>query len=129
MACRGSGVRVPPAPPPHVGQVSVVPRRPPFVLTRRGLCHTDEERVASMTITSTEARMASDGRRWSLRPARPTDARALADLFAAVRREGRWLVTPPPAVSEPSEGFFIGEMIRDANGVSLGAEAGGGGGG
>src|SRR5258705_316835 len=31
MACRGSGVRVPPAPPPQIGQVSVVPRRPPFV--------------------------------------------------------------------------------------------------
>ena len=78
-----------------------------------------------MTITSTEARTASDGRRWTLRPARPTDARALADLFAAVRREGRWLITPPSAVSEPSEAFFIGELIRDANGVSLVAEADG----
>ena len=81
--------------------------------------------MASMTITSTEARTASDGRRWTLRPARPTDARALADLFAAVRREGRWLITPPSAVSEPSEAFFIGEMIRDSSGVSLVAEADG----
>ena len=54
-----------------------------------------------MTITSSESRTASDGRRWTLRPARPTDARALAELFAAVRREGRWLVTPATAVSEP----------------------------
>src|SRR3989337_4498828 len=102
MACRGSGVRVPPAPPPYVGQVSVVPGRPPFALTRRGLCHTDEERVASMTITGSEARTASDGRRWTLRHARPTDARALADLFAAVRREGRWLITPPSAGGAPA---------------------------
>ena len=81
--------------------------------------------MASMTITSSEARMGSDGRRWTLRPARPTDAKALADLFAAVRREGRWLITPPSAVSEPSEAFFIGEMIRDSSGVSLVAEADG----
>src|SRR3989304_307164 len=36
MACRGSGVRVPPAPPPYVGQVSVVPRRAPARAGARG---------------------------------------------------------------------------------------------
>ena len=79
----------------------------------------------SMTITGSDARTATDGRRWTLRPARPTDARALANLFAAVRREGRWLVTPASAVSQPSEAFYIGEMIRDATNLALVAEAGG----
>jgi RimJ/RimL family protein N-acetyltransferase len=37
---------------------------------------------------SGEAKAARDGRRWTLRPARPTDGRALARLFAEVRREG-----------------------------------------
>jgi len=73
--------------------------------------------------SSSQAQMARDGRRWVLRPARPTDARALAQLFAAVRAEGRWLVTPPSAVSQPSEAFFIGEMIRDNDALSLVAEA------
>ena len=42
------------------------------------------------------------------RPAlRRADGRALARLYAAVRAEGRWLVTPPTAVSPPSEAFFI----------------------
>jgi RimJ/RimL family protein N-acetyltransferase len=79
-----------------------------------------------MTDTASEARTAGDGRRWTLRPARPTDARALSRLFAAVRAEGRWLVTPPSAVSEPSEAFFIGEMIREGDGLTLVAEAGDG---
>jgi RimJ/RimL family protein N-acetyltransferase len=70
-------------------------------------------------------RTASDGRRWTLRPARPTDSRGLARLFADVRREGRWLVTPPSAVSQPSEAFFIGEMIRGEEGLALVAEADG----
>jgi RimJ/RimL family protein N-acetyltransferase len=78
-----------------------------------------------MTISSSETRTATDGRRWTLRPARPTDARALASLFAAVRAEGRWLVTPPSAVSQPSEAFYIGEMIRDASSLALVAEADG----
>jgi len=73
--------------------------------------------------SSSQAQMARDGRRWILRPARPTDARALAQLFAAVRAEGRWLVTPPSAVSQPSEAFFIAEMIRDNDALSLVAEA------
>jgi len=76
-----------------------------------------------MTRTASEARTAADGRRWTLRPARPTDAGALSRLFAAVRAEGRWLVTPPSAVSEPSEAFFIGEMIRGGDGLVLVAEA------
>jgi RimJ/RimL family protein N-acetyltransferase len=78
-----------------------------------------------MTHTASEARMASDGRRWTLRRARLRDARALASLFAAVRAEGRWLVTPPLAVSEPSEAFFIGEMIRGGDGLTLLAEGDG----
>ena len=86
---------------------------------------TDEGGVTSGTITGSGARTASDGRRWTLRGARPTDARALARLFAEVRGEGRWLVTPPSAVSEPSEAFYIGEMIRDSTSLSLIAEADG----
>lgn len=66
-----------------------------------------------------------DGRAWTLRAARPTDARELAHLFADVRREGRYLVTPPNAVSEPSEAFFIAEMIRADNSLALVAEADG----
>ncbi|MEO8252494.1 MAG: GNAT family N-acetyltransferase [Chloroflexota bacterium] len=78
-----------------------------------------------MTIAPNQPRTAADGRRWTLRPARPTDARALAALFAAVRLEGRWLVTPPSALSQPSEAFYIGEMIRDASNLALVAEADG----
>jgi RimJ/RimL family protein N-acetyltransferase len=72
-----------------------------------------------------EARTAQDGRRWTLRPARPTDGRGLARLFADVRREGRWLITAPGAVSEPSESFWISEMIRAAEHLVLVAEADG----
>lgn len=78
-----------------------------------------------MTVPAADARQAADGRRWTLRPARPTDAHALAGLFAAVRAEGRWLVTPPSAVSEPGEAFFIGELIRGAGSLALVAEASG----
>ena len=81
--------------------------------------------AATMTDTASQARTAGDGRRWTLRPARPTDARALSRLFTAVRAEGRWLVTPPSAVSELSEAFFIGEMIRSGDGLTLIAEADG----
>lgn len=72
-----------------------------------------------------EARTADDGRRWTLRRARPTDARALSRLFTAVRAEGRWLATPPSAVSEPSESYFIGEMIRAGDSLVLVAESDG----
>lgn len=81
--------------------------------------------METMTGAAGEARTASDGRHWTLRPARPTDARGLARLFADVRAEGRWLLTPPSAVSEPSEAFFIGEMIRGGGGLALVAEADG----
>ena len=74
---------------------------------------------------SDRARMTRDGRRWTLRPARPTDGRALAQLFAAVRAEGRWLITTPGAVSQPSESFWIAEMIRGAEHLALVAEADG----
>ena len=72
-----------------------------------------------------ETRTARDGRRWTLRPARPTDGRGLARLFADVRKEGRWLITAPGAISEPSEGFWISEMIRAAEHLVLVAEADG----
>jgi len=78
-----------------------------------------------MKVTASEPRTAGDGRRWTLRPARPTDAGPLSRLFAAVRAEGRWLVTLPSAVSGPSEAFFIGEMIRSGDGLVLVAEADG----
>jgi RimJ/RimL family protein N-acetyltransferase len=78
-----------------------------------------------VTDTGAIPRTARDGRPWSLRPARPTDARGLANLFASVRSEGRWLLTPPSALSQPSEAFFIGEMIRSSDGLTLVAEADG----
>jgi RimJ/RimL family protein N-acetyltransferase len=78
-----------------------------------------------MTGAAGEARTAADGRRWTLRPARPTDARGLARLFADVRSEGRWLLTPSGSVSEPSEAFFIGEMIRGGGGLALVADGDG----
>jgi RimJ/RimL family protein N-acetyltransferase len=46
-------------------------------------------------------------------------------LFAAVRTEGEWLITAPGAVSEPSEAFWISEMIRAAEHLVLVAEADG----
>jgi len=67
----------------------------------------------------------SDGRPWTLRPARPTDARALARLFSDVRAEGRWLITPASAMSQPSESFWIAEMIRGAEHLALVAESDG----
>jgi RimJ/RimL family protein N-acetyltransferase len=78
-----------------------------------------------ITTGSGEAKTARDGRRWTLRPARPTDGRALARLFSDVRKEGRWLITAPGAVSEPSEAFWIAEMIRAAEHLTLVAEADG----
>lgn len=75
--------------------------------------------------TAGASHTARDGRRWLLRRARPTDARALSRLFSAVRAEGRWLATPPSAVSEPSESYFIGEMIRAGDSLVLVAEADG----
>lgn len=74
---------------------------------------------------SSEAKVTGDGRRWTLRPGRPTDGRALARLFADVRAEGRWLITTPGAVSEPSEAFWIGELIRAEESLVLVAEADG----
>ena len=70
-----------------------------------------------------EAKTANDGRRWTLRPGRPTDGRALARLFADVRTEGRWLITTPGAISETSEAFWIGELIRAEESMVLVAEA------
>jgi RimJ/RimL family protein N-acetyltransferase len=102
----------------------------PFVLTNGGfvMSWTDDgpkEQATMVTDVEAQARTTGDGRRWALRPARPTDARGLARLFDDVRREGRWLVTPPSAVSQPSEAFFIGEMLRTGEGLALVAEAGG----
>lgn len=70
-------------------------------------------------------RTTADGRHWLLRPARPADAEPLARLYAAVRAEGRWLVTPPSAVNPPSEAFFIAELIHADEAAVLVAEAGG----
>jgi RimJ/RimL family protein N-acetyltransferase len=83
------------------------------------------EQATMVSDVEAQARTAGDGRRWTLRPARPTDSRGLARLFDDVRREGRWLVTPPSAVSQPSEAFFIGEMLRTGDGLALVAEADG----
>jgi len=77
----------------------------------------------AMTDARGEVHEASDGRRWTLRRARPTDARGLARLFASVRAEGRWLATPASAVSEPSESYFVGEMIRAGDTLVLVAES------
>jgi RimJ/RimL family protein N-acetyltransferase len=79
----------------------------------------------NMTTASSTVRTTADGRGWTLRAARPTDARPLARLFAAVRAEGRWLATPASAVSEPSESFFVSEMIRAGDTLVLVAEANG----
>ena len=82
--------------------------------------------ASEMILTGTgEAKTARDGRRWTLRPGRPTDGRALARLFAEVRTEGRWLITTPGAISEPSEAFWISELIRAAEHLALVAEADG----
>jgi RimJ/RimL family protein N-acetyltransferase len=103
----------------------------PLVLTSGGFAIPDDGRqepmrtnTGIMTRVASEARTAGDGRGWTLRPARPTDADALSRLFAAVRAEGRWLVTSPAVMSE-SEAFFIGEMIRAGDGLVLVAEADG----
>lgn len=79
-----------------------------------------------MTMTSIgERRTTKDGRPWTLRPARPTDGRPLARLFNDVRAEGRWLVTPPTAMRDPAEGFWVSEMIRADEHLALVAEADG----
>lgn len=77
-----------------------------------------------ITTGSGEVRTARDGRRWTLRRARPTDARALARLFADVRAEGRWLIVGG-GVSQPSEAFWIAELIRGAEHLALIAESDG----
>ncbi|MFN2484844.1 MAG: N-acetyltransferase family protein [Candidatus Limnocylindria bacterium] len=79
-----------------------------------------------VTTAQGERRTTRDGRSFAVRHARPTDARPLARLFAAVRSEGRWMVTPPDARSDPNESYYIGEMIRAGNGLVLVAEADGG---
>ena len=72
-----------------------------------------------------ESRVTRDGRPWMLRPGRPTDGRPLARLFADVRAEGRWLIATPGSVSEPSEAFWISELIRASEHLVLVAEADG----
>src|SRR5687767_2682285 len=125
MACRGSGVRVPPAPPPFIGQAQVVPRRCEPLRPGDGGVRCCPERKPMILTGSGEAKTTRDGRRWTLRPGRPTDGRALARLFAEVRKEGRWLITTPGAVSEPSEAFWISELIRADESLALVAEADG----
>ncbi len=70
-----------------------------------------------------ERRTAKDGRPFVLRHARPADSAALARLFADVRAEGRWLIATPGTVSQPSEAFWIAELIRAAEHLALVAEA------
>ncbi len=77
------------------------------------------------TAIETERRKAKDGRSFVVRPARPTDARPLAELFAAVRAEGRYLVTPPGVRSESHEAYFIRELVRSADSLVLIAESDG----
>jgi RimJ/RimL family protein N-acetyltransferase len=79
----------------------------------------------SMTTSPMTEHTTADGRRWTLRAARPADAEPLAQLYAAVRAEGRWLVTPPNAINPPSEAFFIGELIRADESAVLIADADG----
>ena len=74
--------------------------------------------------TPFERRTAADGRAFVLRPARPTDARALARLFSDVRAEGRYLVVPS-TTDDSYEAFFIRELIRDGQALVLVAEADG----
>jgi putative acetyltransferase len=71
------------------------------------------------------ARTTADGRHWVLRAAEPADAAGLASLFAAVRDEGRWLVTAPGVVTPAAEAFFIAELIREDGAGVLVADAGG----
>ena len=78
-----------------------------------------------ITTSFTGQRTTSDGRPWILRDARVEDAEPLARLYAAVRAEGRWLVTPPNAISAPSEAFFIAELIRSDESAVLVADADG----
>jgi RimJ/RimL family protein N-acetyltransferase len=77
------------------------------------------------TSTFISERIAADGRPWILRHAHPEDAEPLAALYAAVRAEGRWLVTPSNAISAPSEAFFIAELIRADETAVVVAEADG----
>ncbi len=94
-------------------------------MTRRtGTSSTGETRGATR-ITPFERRTARDGRHFVLRPARPTDARALARLFSDVRAEGRYLVARPSAADDSYEAFFIRELIRDGQALVLVAEADG----
>jgi len=78
-----------------------------------------------MATSPTTEHTTADGRRWTLRAARPADAEPLARLYAAVRAEGRWLVTPPNAINPPSEAFFIAELIRADESAVLIADADG----
>jgi RimJ/RimL family protein N-acetyltransferase len=77
------------------------------------------------TSTFISERIAADGRPWILRHAHPEDSEPLAALYAAVRAEGRWLVTPSNAISAPSEAFFIAELIRADETAVVVAEADG----
>ena len=74
---------------------------------------------------SGEARTARDGRRWTLRPARPTDGRALARLFADVRSRGPLADHRARRRQRAVGGFWISEMIRAAEHLVLVAEADG----
>ena len=78
-----------------------------------------------MATIAAERRATRDGRPFTVRPARPSDARPLAKLFAAVRAEGRYFITPPSARSDPQESFYIGHLIRAGSNLVVVAEADG----
>ena len=108
----------------NIGQRHGGTAKHPFVLTTEGCCGIrDGTQMATREIARRATR---DGRPFTLRHARPTDARALARLFAAVRSEGRYFITPPSARSDPQESFYIGHLIRSGGNLVLVAEADGG---
>ena len=77
------------------------------------------------TGTTSERRTAKDGREFVVSNARPTDARALARLFTAVRAERRYLVTPPGVRDESNEAYYIREIIVGGRSLVLVAESAG----
>ncbi|MDQ3879515.1 MAG: GNAT family N-acetyltransferase [Chloroflexota bacterium] len=78
-----------------------------------------------VTTLPAQPKTTRDGRPFTVRHARPSDARPLARLFAAVRSEGRWMATPPDARSDPREAYYLGEMIRAGVSLVVVAEADG----